>query len=105
MVKKLGMTSEQVRKMDDIFQQMRFKLIDLNGNLRKEEATLEPLMQADRPDDAKLLPQLDRVANARAELEKANAHYLLQIRKEMDAEQITRLEKHRRRFRVQGGTR
>ena len=80
MAKKLGMTGDQVKKMDDIFQQVRIKLIDLNGNLRKEEAMLDPLMQADNPDDAKLLPQIDRVANARAELEKANARLLLSIR-------------------------
>ncbi len=92
MVKKLGMTSDQVRKMDEIFQQMRFKLIDLNGNLRKEEATLEPLMQADRPDDAKLLPQIDRVANARAELEKVNARLLLAIRHVLTVDQWKKLQ-------------
>ena len=92
MVKKLGMTGDQVRKMDDIFQQMRFKLIDLNGNLRKEEATLEPLMRADQPDDAKLLPQIDRVANARAELEKMNARLLLSIRHVLTVEQWKKLQ-------------
>ncbi len=92
MVKKLGMTGDQVKKMDDIFQQMRFKLIDLNGSLRKEEALLDPLMQADRPDDAKLLPQIDRVANARAELEKANARLLLSIRHVLTVEQWKKLQ-------------
>lgn len=92
MVKKLGMTGDQVKKMDDIFQQMRFKLIDLNGNLRKEEATLDPLIQADRPDDAKLLPQIDRVANARAELEKMNARLLLSIRHVLTVDQWKKLQ-------------
>jgi protein CpxP len=92
MVKTLGMTGDQVKKMDDIFQQMRFKLIDLNGSLRKEEATLDPLIQADRPDDAKLLPQIDRVANARAELEKANARLLLSIRHVLTADQWKKLQ-------------
>jgi Spy/CpxP family protein refolding chaperone len=92
MAKKLGMTGDQVKKMDDIFQQMRFKLIDLNGNLRKEEATLDPLMQADQPDDAKLLPQIDRVANARAELEKANARLLLSIRHVLTVDQWKKLQ-------------
>jgi Spy/CpxP family protein refolding chaperone len=92
MAKKLGMTTDQVKKMDDIFQQMRFKLIDLNGNLRKEEAVLEPLMQADQPDDGKLLPQIDRVANARAELEKANARLLLSIRHVLTVDQWKKLQ-------------
>jgi periplasmic protein CpxP/Spy len=92
MAKKLDMTADQIKKMDDIFQQVRFKLIDLNGNLRKEEATLDPLMQAERPDDAKLLPQIDRVANARAELEKANARLLLSIRHVLTPEQWKKLQ-------------
>jgi periplasmic protein CpxP/Spy len=92
MAKKLDMSGDQVKKMDDIFQQMRFKLIDLNGNLRKEEATLDPLMQADQPDDAKLLPQIDRVANARAELEKANARLLLSIRHVLTVDQWKKLQ-------------
>ena len=92
MVKKLDMTGDQVKKMDDIFQQMRFKLIDLNGNLRKEEATLEPLLQADHPDDVKLLPQIDRVADARAELEKTNARLLLSIRHVLTVEQWKKLQ-------------
>ena len=92
MAKKLGMTGEQVKKMDDIFQQVRIKLIDLNGNLRKEEAMLDPLMQAERPDDARLLPQIDRVANARAELEKANARLLLSIRHVLTVDQWKKLQ-------------
>jgi hypothetical protein len=40
-----------------------------------------------------LFAQIDRVAQARAELDKATTHYLLQIRKEMDSDQIKRLEK------------
>jgi Spy/CpxP family protein refolding chaperone len=92
MVKKLDMTADQVRKMDDIFQQMRIKLIDLNGNLRKEEAVLDPLMQADSPDDGKVLPQIDRVANARAELEKANARLLLSLRHVLTADQWKKLQ-------------
>ena len=39
--------------------------------------------------------QIDRVAQAHAELEKATTHMLLQIRGEMDPEQIKRLEKLR----------
>jgi periplasmic protein CpxP/Spy len=92
MVKKLGMTNDQVKKMDDIFQQMRSKLIDLNGNLRKEEAVLDPLMQADNPDDSKVLPQIDRVAAARAELEKVNARLLLSIRHVLTVDQWKKLQ-------------
>lgn len=92
MAKKLGMTQDQVRKMDDIFQSFRPKLIELNGTLRSEEAQLDPLIQASQPDDSKLLPVIDRAANARAELEKVNSRLLLSIRHVLTADQWKKLQ-------------
>src|ERR1041385_6208809 len=69
MAQKLNLTDDQKRRMDDIFQQHRLKLIDLQASLEKEEISLEPLVAADQPDDAKVFAQIDRVALARAELE------------------------------------
>jgi Spy/CpxP family protein refolding chaperone len=78
--------------MDDIFQQNRMKLIDLNASLQKEEATMDPLMEADQPDEARILAQIDRVAQARAELEKADARMLLGIRRTLTPEQWKKLQ-------------
>jgi Spy/CpxP family protein refolding chaperone len=83
----LGLTPDQQKKMDDIFQQHRLRLIDLNAALEKEEVTLEPLVSDDTLDDAKITAQIDRVAQARAELEKANGRMLLGIRKVLTPEQ------------------
>jgi periplasmic protein CpxP/Spy len=48
--------------------------------LEQAELMLEPLVENIRPgDEAKILAQIDEVANARAELEKANARLLLAI--------------------------
>jgi Spy/CpxP family protein refolding chaperone len=88
----LGLTGDQVKKMDDIFQQHRLKLIDLNASLEKEEAILEPLVGADQPDDNKVLPQIDRVAQARAELEKANSRMLWSVRRVLTPEQWKKLQ-------------
>jgi protein CpxP len=44
--------------------------------LEKEEAIIEPLLDAGHPEEPKILTQIDRVAEARAELEKANARML-----------------------------
>jgi Spy/CpxP family protein refolding chaperone len=103
MAKKLDMTADQIRKMDEVFQASRIRLIDLHGALRKEEAMLEPLMQADSPDDSKILPQIDRVAAARAELEKANARLLLGIRHVLTVDQWKKLQSEDMRPPVQDG--
>lgn len=92
MVEKLALSSDQQKKMDDIFQQNRLKLIDLNATLRKEEVTLEPLVSADQPDEARILAQIDKVAQARAELEKANARFLLGIRRLLTPDQWKKLQ-------------
>jgi Spy/CpxP family protein refolding chaperone len=64
----------------------------LHANLEKQEAVMEPLVEAERPDEASVLRQIDKVAAARAELEKANAQMLLGIRRVMSVEQWNKLK-------------
>jgi len=92
MVQKLGINSDQQKKIEDVFQQYRLTLVDLDAAVRKEEITLEPLMSADSPDEAKTLAQIDKVAQARAELEKANARFLFAIRRVLTADQWKKLQ-------------
>src|SRR4051812_11232064 len=75
-IERLGLSADQRKNLNDILQQHRLKLIDLDAALQKEEVTLEPLVSAEQPDDAKVLAQVDRVAQARADLEKANSRML-----------------------------
>ncbi len=92
MVQKLGLTSDQQKRIDTIFQQSRLKLIDLSASVQKEETILEPLLEADHPDESKVLLQIDRIAQARAELEKANARMLLGFRSVLTQEQWKKLQ-------------
>ena len=92
---RFSLNSDQQKKMDDIFQANRLRLIDLNATLQKEEITMEPLMSLDTPDEAKILAQIDKVAQARAELEKANARFLLGIRRVLTPEQWKKLQAER----------
>jgi Spy/CpxP family protein refolding chaperone len=78
--------------MDAIFEQNRPALTSHYDDLRQAETQMEQLSKAPKLDEAALFAQIDRVKQARAELDKVYTHMLLQIRKEMDADQITRLE-------------
>ena len=60
----LGIVSDQVKKMDDIFTANRLKLIDRMAAVQKEEIIMEPLVAADPPDENKVLTQIDKVAQA-----------------------------------------
>jgi Spy/CpxP family protein refolding chaperone len=90
-VNTLRLTPAQVRQMEEVFQQHRLKLIDLNATLEKEEVTLEPLVSADKLDEGKLTAQIDRVAQARAELEKSRGRMLVGIRRVLETEQWRKL--------------
>jgi hypothetical protein len=81
--------------MDTIFEQNRGALLVRLQGLQQAEAQMDELSRSPAPDEAVLFAQIDRVAQAHAELEKATTHMLLQIRGEMDPEQIKRLEKLR----------
>ncbi len=91
MVKRLGITADQQKKMDDVWQQSRLRLIDLSATMEKEEVIMEGLMKGPQLDDSKILPEVDRIAQSRAELEKANARLMLAIRHVLTPEQWEKL--------------
>jgi Spy/CpxP family protein refolding chaperone len=94
-VQRLTLTADQTKKMDSIFEQSRLQLIDLKANVEKQNAMLEPLLSANPPDTAKAMAQIDKVAEARAELEKADARMLLGIRGVLTPDQWTKLHQGR----------
>jgi Spy/CpxP family protein refolding chaperone len=102
MVEELKLTDAQRKSMDDILLSHREKLIDLKASLEKAELSLEPLMKEDQPNEAGILAGIDRVAQARAELEKANARFLLAIRGKLTPDQWKQLQADREHHGQQG---
>jgi protein CpxP len=86
-IEKLKLTDDQRKAMDGILQQHREKLIDLRANLEKAELAMEPLMHDDQPNETAILEQIDKVAQARADLEKANARFLLALHGKLTPDQ------------------
>ena len=95
LAERLGLKEDQINKMEKIFQDNRLKLIDLHATLQKQEAILQPMIEADHPDEDRVLSQIDQVAQARAELEKANARMLLDIRNVLTPDQWKKLREER----------
>jgi Spy/CpxP family protein refolding chaperone len=83
----LKLTDAQRKEMDATLLAHREKLVDLHASLQKAELEMEPLMGDDQPNEAKILAEIDKVAAARAELEKANARFLLGIRAKLTPDQ------------------
>ena len=88
----LGLSDAQTRKIEEVFFEQRIKLIDLRAELERQETRLQPLLEADQPDEARVGAQIDLVLAARGKLEKANAMMMLAIRKVLTTEQWRKLE-------------
>jgi hypothetical protein len=63
---------------------------------------MAPLIRDDQPNEARILAQIDKLAQARAELEKANARYLLAIRSKLTPEQWKQVEAFRSKHMQEG---
>ncbi len=87
MVEKLKLSDDQRKSMDQILLDHREQLVDMRAAVEKAELAMEPLVQDDQPNESQILAQIDKVAQARAELEKANARFLLAIRGKLSPEQ------------------
>ena len=93
--KDLKLRPDQQQRMDAIFEANRSALLGRLGTVQQEQSRLEAMTHAHNPDEGALNAEIDRVWQSLAELEKAKTHYLLQIRQEMDADQLSRLEEVR----------
>jgi Spy/CpxP family protein refolding chaperone len=92
-IKKLSLRTDQQKRMDDIFEANKPKLLTLYGNLQREETNLASMPPGDLQDETKVFAAIDRVSEARNELEKANVHLLLQIRQQLDPTQLEQLDR------------
>jgi Spy/CpxP family protein refolding chaperone len=103
MVERLKLTDDQRKAMDGIMLEHREKLIDLHASLEKAELAMQPLMSADTPNDAAITAQIDKVVQARGDLERANSRFLLAIRDKLTADQWKQLKTAREDGGMRGG--
>jgi len=88
----LTLTADQQKKLDDIFLQSRINLIHLHASLEEEQLKLEPLLDANPPDQVKSLAEISKIADLRADVEKADAKMLLSLRSVLTADQWTKMQ-------------
>ena len=85
----LGLTADQSRRIEDIFQASLPNLRATKKALDEAEADFESLVQ--RGDDSSVMQQVDRVETARAELNKARTMMLLKMRRSLTTDQWVKL--------------
>lgn len=91
-VRQLQLSDAQVSQIEQTFLDARLKLINLRADVEIQEALLQPLVDADQMDEAKISVQLDKLLAARSKLEKANTMMMFDIRKVLTVEQWKKLQ-------------
>ena len=83
--RELRLTTDQSRRLEDIFQAAVPRLKSLKKALDQAESEFERLLE--RGDDGAVMDQVERVEAARAELKKSHTLMLLDMRRVLTADQ------------------
>ncbi len=92
-VKTLGLSATQQKKMDGIFDANKPAILASYKSLENEKAKLAVMTKQTQVDQSQVFTQIDAVSKARTELQKATTQMLLEIRQQMDPAQVTKLDK------------
>jgi Spy/CpxP family protein refolding chaperone len=92
LVTRLGLTDDQKSKIEKVFENHRQSLSDESAQLDKQESQLAALLAADPVDHNAVLSQIDRVTQARADLERSNSAMTLEMREVLSSAQWQQLQ-------------
>jgi len=91
-VRTIGLSTNQQKKMDVIFDANKGAIVATYKTFLAEQAKLDAISKQSQVDQSKMFAAIDAVSQARVALQKANTQMLLQIREQMNADQIAKLE-------------
>jgi TonB family protein len=95
-IARLGLTDDQKTKLEKTFESHRQDLASRTETLNKEEAQLAKLLEADPLDRNAVFAQIDRVTQARGELERANSVMTMEMREVLTRAQWMQLQPSQR---------
>jgi len=93
LVARLGLTDDQKRKIEATFEQYRQTLVQNKTDLEKEEAGLARMLEAEPLEPVRTITaQIERVVQARAEMERTNSKMTLEMRQNLTRSQWVQLQ-------------
>ena len=96
LVQRLGITDDQKTKIERAFESHRQRIVSNTALLEKEEAQLARLLEAEPLDRNAVFSQIDRVAQARSEMERANSAMTFEMRETLTRAQWMQLQSPQR---------
>jgi len=103
--KKLGLTSEEQQKLDDLFVQSRRQMIDLKSNVEKEKLELEMILDQQDFNESACMDRFKKFQDARNKLVNERFRFLVEVRKLLGLDRYRQLKtefRDRRGHRMQG---
>jgi hypothetical protein len=91
LVERLGLTDDQKAKIERAFENHRDRIMSSTEALEKEEAQLARMLEAESIDRNGLHAQIDRVIQARGEVERVNSAMTLEMREALTRAQWIQL--------------
>jgi Spy/CpxP family protein refolding chaperone len=103
MMARLNLTDRQKEQIKTIREQQQRRMIPLNARLQEANLDLRQLLQADRPNQARIDAAIDQVAGLRADAHKARVASMLEIKGLLTDAQKKQLREQRGSMRGWGG--
>jgi Spy/CpxP family protein refolding chaperone len=91
-VQTVGLTKDQTKRMDRIFNANKPAILESYEAFLKEQSRLDALSKDPQVDQVRLFAGIDAVSLARASLQKTTTQMLLQLRRQMNPDQIHKLD-------------
>lgn len=90
--KELNLTSKDVKALDDLFIESRRRMIELKNQVEKEQFEYQTLIESKNLDESAVNRQLQRLEEARTELNAERSRFVLGVRKILGRDRFQRLQ-------------
>jgi len=90
--KALQLTAGEVKQLDKLFVESRRRMIELKNQVEKEQFEYQNLMESKTLDEAAINRQLQKLEQARSELNEERSRFVVAVRKILGSERFQRLQ-------------
>lgn len=90
--RELNLTSGEVKQLDKLFVKSRREMIELKNRVEKEQFEYQNLMESKTLDESAINRQLQKLEQARSELNEERSRFVVAVRKILGSERFQRLQ-------------
>jgi Spy/CpxP family protein refolding chaperone len=91
-MKKLGLDSKQIKKIEDLTYRADREKLDIRHEIEKNHLDLEQLMSAEKPNEAAIFSKLDKISALELKLKKNRIGLMLKVKAILTPEQWDKLQ-------------